>query len=67
VQARPQATVRLAWTHRSAGLDHLFHVTPHGKALSYFEVAKFGIELTPATIAKPAASLPVPGSTDESE
>ena len=29
-----------------------------GKALNYFEVAKFDIELTPAIIVKAAASLP---------
>jgi predicted transcriptional regulator len=29
-----------------------------GKALNYFEVAGFDIELTPATVAKAAASLP---------
>jgi predicted transcriptional regulator len=36
-----------------------------GKALNYFEVTKFDIELTPAIIAKAAASLP--GSTNESD
>jgi len=36
-----------------------------GKALNFFEVTKFDIELTPATIAKAAASLPA--STTESD
>ena len=36
-----------------------------GKALNYFEVTKFDIELTPAIIAKAAASLP--DSTTESD
>jgi predicted transcriptional regulator len=36
-----------------------------GKALNFFEVAKFDIELTPAIISKAAASLP--DSTTESD
>lgn len=43
----------------SAGLvSSKLELSPDGKALNYFEVTKFDIELTPAIIAKAAASLP---------
>jgi hypothetical protein len=40
-------------------------LSAEGKALNYFEVTKFGIELTPAVIAKAAASLPDPTSESD--
>ncbi len=43
----------------SAGLvTSVLELSADGKALNYFEVTKFHIELTPTIVAKAAASLP---------
>ena len=45
----------------AAGLvSSRLELSTDGKALNFFEVTQFGIELTPAFIAKAAASLPDP-------
>ena len=45
----------------SAGLvSSKLELSADGKALNYFEVAKFAIELTPSIIAKASLSLPDP-------
>jgi hypothetical protein len=38
---------------------------PDGKALNFFEVADFAVELTPAAIAAAAKSLSAPSKSDE--
>jgi predicted transcriptional regulator len=50
----------------AAGLvNSKLELSPDGKALNYFEVSKFAIVLTPASIAKAAASLPDPAQESD--
>lgn len=50
----------------SAGLvSSRLELPADGKALNYFEVTRFAIDITPATITKAAATLPEPSAESE--
>ncbi len=65
--SRPLLHLHLQKLEAAGLVSSKLELSADGKALNYFEIAKFAIELTPAIISKAAASLPVPGSNDESE
>ena len=56
--SRPLLHLHLQKLEAAGLVNSKLELSSDGKALNYFEVSKFGIELTPATIAKAAASLP---------
>ena len=63
--SRPLLHLHLQKLEDAGLVSSKLELSPDGKALNYFEVTKFGIELTPSTIARAAASLP--DSTAESD
>jgi predicted transcriptional regulator len=63
--SRPLLHLHLQKLEAAGLVNSKLELSPDGKALNYFEVSKFGIELTPATIAKAAASLPDPAQESE--
>jgi len=56
--SRPLLHLHLQKLEDAGLVSSKLELSPDSKALNYFEVTKFGIELTPSTIAKAAASLP---------
>jgi predicted transcriptional regulator len=56
--SRPLLHLHLQKLEAAGLVTSKLELSADGKALNYFEVAKFEIELTPATIVKAAASLP---------
>ena len=56
--SRPLLHLHLQKLEAAGLVRSKLELSPDGKALNYFEVTKFGIELSPATIAKAAESLP---------
>ncbi|HJT43647.1 MAG TPA: winged helix-turn-helix domain-containing protein [Rhizomicrobium sp.] len=60
--SRPLLHLHLQKLEAAGLVTSKLELSSDGKALNYFEVAEFGIELTPAVIAKAAASLPDPAS-----
>ena len=58
--SRPLLHLHLQKLEAAGLVSSKLELSSDGKALNYFEVTKFGIELTPSTIAKAAASLPDP-------
>jgi predicted transcriptional regulator len=56
--SRPLLHLHLRKLEAAGLVSSKLELSPDGKALNYFEVTKFGIELTPSMIAKAAASLP---------
>ena len=65
--SRPLLHLHLQKLEAAGLVDSKLELSPDGKALNYFEVTKFAIELTPSIIAKAAASLPAPDSASESD
>ena len=63
--SRPLLHLHLQKLEAAGLVKSRLELSADGKALNYFEVTKFDIELTPAIIAKAAASLP--DSTTESD
>jgi predicted transcriptional regulator len=63
--SRPLLHLHLQKLEAAGLVRSRLELSSDGKALNYFEVTKFDIELTPASIAKAAASLP--DSTTESD
>jgi predicted transcriptional regulator len=63
--SRPLLHLHLQKLEAAGLVSSRLELSPDGKALNYFEVTKFGIELTPALIAKAAASLPDPASESD--
>jgi predicted transcriptional regulator len=56
--SRPLLHLHLQKLEAAGLVSSKLELSPEGKALNYFEVTKFDIELTPGLIAKAAASLP---------
>jgi DNA-binding transcriptional ArsR family regulator len=56
--SRPLLHLHLAKLEEAGLVTSKLELSADGKALNYFEVAKFAVELTPASITKAAASLP---------
>lgn len=56
--SRPLLHLHLQKLEAAGLVTSRLELSAEGKALNFFEVTKFGIELTPAVIAKAAASLP---------
>ena len=63
--SRPLLHLHLQKLEAADLVSSRLELSPEGKALNYFEVTKFCIELTPAVIIKAAQSLPDP--TGESD
>ena len=56
--SRPLLHLHLQKLEAAGLVRSRLELSADGKALNYFEVTKFDIELTPASIAKAATSLP---------
>jgi predicted transcriptional regulator len=56
--SRPLLHLHLQKLEAAGLVRSQLELSPDGKALNYFEVTDFSIQVTPATIAKAAASLP---------
>lgn len=63
--SRPLLHLHLQKLEAAGLVTSRLELSAEGKALNYFEVTKFGIELTPAVISKAAASLPDPTSESD--
>src|ERR1700688_4175590 len=63
--SRPLLHLHLQKLEAAGLVTSKLELSPDGKALNYYEVTKFGIELTPALIAKAAASLPDPNNESD--
>ncbi len=57
--SRPLLHLHLQKLEEAGLVTSRLELSRDGKALNYFEVADFGIELTPAAIAKAAGSLTI--------
>lgn len=56
--SRPLLHLHLRKLQDAGLVSSKLELSPDGKALKYFEVTRFAIEITPATISKAAATLP---------
>src|ERR1700744_5102103 len=56
--SRPLLHLHLAKLEEAGLVTSKLELSADGKALNYFEVADFAVELTPSTIAKAAETLP---------
>ena len=56
--SRPLLHLHLQKLQDAGLVSSKLELSQDGKALNYFELTKFAIELTPSSIAKAAASLP---------
>lgn len=56
--SRPLLHLHLQKLQDAGLVSSKLELSTDGKALNYFEVTRFAIELTPATVAKAAATLP---------
>ena len=56
--SRPLLHLHLQKLEDAGLVSSKLELSPDGKALNYFEVTRFAIEITPATISKAAATLP---------
>lgn len=56
--SRPLLHLHLRKLEDAGLVSSKLELSPNGKALNYFEVTRFAIEITPATISKAAATLP---------
>ena len=65
--SRPLLHLHLQKLEEAGLVTSKLELSTDGKALNFFEVAPFAIELTPAAIAKAAASLPSATSLAESD
>lgn len=55
--SRPLLHLHLQKLEEAGLVTSKLELSPDGKALNYFEVTRFAIEITPATISKAAATL----------
>jgi predicted transcriptional regulator len=62
--SRPLLHLHLQKLEAAGLVSSRLELSADGKALNFFEVTKFNFELTPALIAKAAASLPNPGDSN---
>src|ERR1700753_2051043 len=60
--SRPLLHLHLQKLEAAGLVNSKLELSADGKALNFFEVKRFDIELTPALIAKAAATLPDPAS-----
>lgn len=58
--SRPLLHLHLQKLEDAGLVSSKLELSSDGKALNYFEVTRFAIEITPATVAKAAATLPDP-------
>jgi DNA-binding transcriptional ArsR family regulator len=56
--SRPLLHLHLQKLEGAGLVSSKLELSPDGKALNYFEVTRFAIDITPATITKAAATLP---------
>jgi DNA-binding transcriptional ArsR family regulator len=63
--SRPLLHLHLHKLEESGLVTSKYELSPDGKALNFFEVTDFAIELTPAAVAAAAASLSAPNKSDE--
>jgi predicted transcriptional regulator len=56
--SRPLLHLHLQKLEDAGLVSSKLELSPDGKALKYFELTRFAIEITPATISKAAATLP---------
>ena len=56
--SRPLLHLHLQKLEAAGLVTSKLELSPEGKALNYFEVTRFAIEITPASISKAAATLP---------
>ena len=63
--SRPLLHLHLQKLEDAGLVSSKLELSPDGKALNYFELNRFAIEVTPATLARAAATLP--GSSSESD
>jgi predicted transcriptional regulator len=63
--SRPLLHLHLNKLEAAGLVSSKLELSPDGKALNYFEVTRFAIELTPSSIAKAATSLPDPSAESD--
>ena len=63
--SRPLLHLHLRKLEDAGLVSSKLELSPDGKALNYFELTRFAIEVTPATLARAAATLP--SSSSESD
>jgi predicted transcriptional regulator len=63
--SRPLLHLHLQKLEAAGLVSSKLELSPDGKALNFFEVTEFGIELTPSAIAKAAATLPDPAADSD--
>jgi predicted transcriptional regulator len=63
--SRPLLHLHLQKLEAAGLVSSRLELSEDGKALNYFDVTKFCIELTPALIAKAAVSLPDPATATD--
>jgi predicted transcriptional regulator len=56
--SRPLLHLHLQKLEAAGLVSSKLELSPEGKALNYFEVTRFSIEVTPASISKAIATLP---------
>ena len=56
--SRPLLHLHLQKLEAAGLVSSKLEISPEGKALNYFEVTRFAIEITPASISKAIATLP---------
>lgn len=56
--SRPLLHLHLQKLEAAGLVSSKLELSPEGKALNYFEVTRFAIEITPASISKAIATLP---------
>jgi len=56
--SRPLLHLHLQKLEAAGLVSSKLELSPEGKALNYFEVTRFAIEITPASITKAIATLP---------
>ena len=63
--SRPLLHLHLARLEEAGVVTSKLELSPEGKALNFFEVADFAVELTPAAVVKAARTLSAPTKSDE--
>jgi len=64
--SRPLLHLHLAKLEEAGLVTSKLELSPDGKALNFFDVSPFALELTPAAIAEAAKTLTPPTNTSES-
>jgi predicted transcriptional regulator len=63
--SRPLLHLHLQKLEEAGLVSSKLELSPDGKALNYFEVTQFAIDVTPAIITKAAATLPDPSAESD--